>query len=247
MAVVGNLFVNIAAKTADLSKGIAGAIAQLQKLPYVGRLTAIGLSSAMIYEFGRIARMSLLRFAETRQSIYDITKAFRTLELSAARSMAPTLNVLTGMLATDLNAWAKESSEGISGLGTTFGFLGGIIQGVYNGFKIMFQGVATGIAALSTGLAAIIESLAWVVTLGNSDFTMTKDLAGATANLERDLSNSVYDMGQQPSAYQAGVTGKVDGKTLTETGTLGSEALLMIARKQVTLLESINQKVGGVR
>lgn len=247
MAVVGNLFVNIAAKTSDLSKGISGAIAQLQKLPYVGRITAIGLSSAMVYEFGRIARQSLLRFSETRQSIYEITKSFRELELSAARSMAPTLNVLTGILATDMKSWAKESGEGMSTLGTIIGIVGGAIQGLYNGFKIIFQTVATGVAAVATAISAVVESIAWVLTLGSSGFDWTKDLAGTTANLGTDLANSVYDMGQQPSAYEAGTSGKVNGKPLTETGTLGSEALLMMARKQVSLLESINAKVGGVR
>ncbi len=247
MAVVGNLFVNIAARTSDLSKGISGAVAQLQRLPYIGRISAIGLSGAMIYEFGRIARLAMFRFAETRQSIYDISKSFRELELSAARSLAPTLNVLTGILAQDMKGWAKESGEGMSWFGGTIAVVGGFVQTLYNGTSILFRSVATGIAAIGTGLAAIVESLAWIVTLGNSDFTMTKDLAGATAVLGQGLANSVYDAGQQPSALDAGISGRVNGKPLTETGTLGSEALLMLARKQVTLLESINQKVGGVR
>lgn len=247
MAVVGNLFVNIAAKTADFSKGISGAISTLKKLPYVGRITALGLSAAMVYEFGKIARMATLRFAETRESIYSLTKSFREIELTVARSMAPVINVLAGILASDVASWAKDSGDGMSYLGTVFGVVGSAVQAVYNGTKILFQSVATGIAAIATGLSAIVETLAWIATLGNSDFTMTKDLAGTTANLGSDLANSVYDMGQQPSAYDAGMTGKVNGKPLTETGTLGSEALLMLARKQVTLLEHINQKVGGVR
>lgn len=247
MAVVGNLFVNIAARTSDLSKGISGAIAQLKKLPYVGRISAIGLAGAMVYEFGRIARMAMLRFSETRQSIYDISKSFRELELSAARSLAPTLNVLTGILAQDLKAWAADSGAGMSAFGATIGVVGEVVQALYNGLKIVFQGAAIGIAAISTGLASIIESLMWILSFGNTGFDWTKELAGTTANLSSDLANSVYDMGQQPSAYESATTGKVNGKPLTETGTIGSEGLLMLARKQVTLLESINQKVGGVR
>lgn len=247
MAVVGNLFVNIAAKTSEFSKGIAGVVERLQRLPLAGRLSAIALSGAMVYEFGRIAKQAMFRFAETRESIYSITKSFRELELSAARALAPVVNVLAGILDTKLKQWTEESSTGMSAFGAVAGVVGGTIQAAFNGVEIVFRLMASAVTTVWTIMSSIVESVMFLASFGQSDFSWTKMFADSTASLWKDASNSIYDMGQQPSAFQAGISGTVNGRRLTETGTMGSEELLMIARQQVTLLRDISNKVGGVR
>jgi hypothetical protein len=201
----------------------------------------------MIYEFGRITRQALFRFAETRESIYSITKTFRELELAAARSLAPVLNVLTGILDTKLKGWLDDSSAGMSAFGAVAGVVGGAVQATFNGVESAIRSAGLVITGFATALASIVETVMYLASFGSTDFEWTRTLKGATASMWSDAKNSIYDMGQQPSAFRAGVTGTVNGRRLTETGTMGSEELLMMARRQVELLREINQKVGGVR
>lgn len=242
MAVVGNLFVNIAAKTNELEKGLKNAASMVVSFSRIQLWAGIG---AATIEMTRILQLSLGRFAENRKAVYDITVAFRTMELAAARALAPTVASLGQVLALDITSWAKDSDTSMKSFGATVAILGDVLLSVYRVGKAVFYGLGAAVTAFAGGVSAAVDAVQSLFGKSSSGLATKMMLSGAGELGSKSFQSFGEATQGFGTVFNNATSGTVNGKPLNETGVQTSEEMLMIARSSNAALIDIKARMGN--